>query len=187
MSERRAEESGMQRDAEHRYELFDLLANRMRTRPRLSTAPLGDVPLDTLAAHMSDPRIARHMPLLSQPWTSAEATAFVRIKENRWHRDGLGHCALMRDGDYIGWGGFEKEGADWDFGLVLVPEAFGLGDRITAAFLAAARRDQRIEHVTFLLPPSRRNLGALARLGAEFLGEVEQAGAVFRKYRLDTT
>jgi hypothetical protein len=46
--------------------------------------------------------------------------------------------------------------------------------------------DRRIPFVTFLLPPSRRNLGALARLGAEFIDEVEHEGARFLKYRLGT-
>ena len=46
--------------------------------------------------------------------------------------------------------------------------------------------DARIPYVTFLLPPSRRNLGALTRLGARFVGEVTYDGARFRKYRLET-
>jgi len=75
---------------------------------------------------------------------------------------------------------------DWDFGLVLRADAFGLGVAITRAALASARADPRIPFVTFLLPPSRRNLGALARLGSRFVGVVYHAGAAFRKYRLDT-
>jgi hypothetical protein len=53
--------------------------------------------------------------------------------------------------------------------------------------LAIARSDPRIPCITFLLPPSRRNVGALGRMGAELVGEVEYDGAVFRKYRLDTS
>lgn len=154
---------------------------------RLSCVRLTEVPLDRLVSHMSDPRVARHMPLLTQPWTRTDAAAFVRAKEDCWRRDDLGHCAILQGGDYIGWGGFQKQGEDWDFGLVLVPEAFGLGDRITRAFVAAARENPRIPHVTFLLPPSRRNLGGLRRLGAVALGEVVHAGAVFRKFRVDTS
>jgi len=40
--------------------------------------------------------------------------------------------------------------------------------------------------VTFLLPPSRRNLGALGRLGAAFVGELDYDGFTFLKYRLET-
>lgn len=41
------------------------------------------------------------------------------------------------------------------------------------------RADARIPYVTFLLPPSRKNLGALARIGAQLVGEVEYDGASF--------
>lgn len=73
-----------------------------------------------------------------------------------------------------------------DFGLVLKPEHFGLGGRISRQAIAFAVADERIPFVTFLLPPSRKNLGALARLGATFVEEVVYQGARFRKYRLET-
>jgi len=141
---------------------------------------------EEIAAHMSDPRVAVHMPLLTDAWTADTAAAFVAAKEDRWRRGGLGHWAFLADGRYAGWGGFQREGKEWDFGLVLKPEAFGLGTRITRMAIDFARADERIPYITFLLPPSRHHLGALLRLGAHFVAEVEHGGAVFRKYRLDT-
>ena len=154
--------------------------------PSISFARLSEVPPAQLAAHMSDPRMAEHMPLLTEPWDLATAEQFVQTKEAFWTRDGLGHWAILADGRYIGWGGFQKEGGDWDFGLVLCAEAFGLGIAVTRKALAFARADPRIASVTFLLPPSRRNLGALKRLGAHSEGDVKHAGAKFLKYRLQT-
>ena len=147
---------------------------------------LTEVPLRDLAAHMSDPRVAQHMPLLTGPWNEDDARLFVDAKEVTWARDGLGHWAFLHNGRYVGWGGFQKEGDEWDFGLVLTPDAFGLGHRIAKQALAFAARDARIPYVTFLLPPSRRNLGALARLGARYIGDIAYDGATFRKYRLET-
>lgn len=147
---------------------------------------LKEVPLAAIAAHMSDPRVAAHMPLLSPPWTEDDAATFVAAKEATWSRDGLGHWAFLRDGNYVGWGGFQKEADEWDFGLVLKPDAFGLGLGIAKQALAFARHDERIPYVTFLLPPSRRNLAALGRLGARYVGDIGYDGAVFRKYRLET-
>ena len=147
---------------------------------------LDRIPLDTLAAHMSDPRMAEHMPLLSAPWDLDAARAFVAAKEDRWRRDGLGHWAILADGHYVGWGGFQLESGEWDYGLVLVPDAFGLGVPITRKALAFARADRRIQAVTFLLPPSRRHLAALRRLGADDIGEIRYEGAIFRKFRLQT-
>lgn len=160
----------------------------MTTRParRISFTRLTAIPEDEIDAHMSDPRVARHMPLLTFAWDRAATRALVATKEACWRRDGLGHWAILCDGRYAGWGGFQKEGAEWDFGLVLRPDAFGLGAAIAREALAFARADGRIPHVTFLLPPSRRNLGALARLGARFVGEVDHAGERFRKFRLET-
>jgi RimJ/RimL family protein N-acetyltransferase len=154
--------------------------------PGIIFARLTEVEPEVLAAHMSDPRMAAHMPLLTGPWTEEDAVRFVGDKERRWRRDGLGHWAILAGDHYVGWGGFQNESGEWDYGLVLTPGSFGLGLRITRLALDFARADPRIPRVSFLLPPSRRHLGALARLGARFAGEVELGGAVFRKYRLET-
>ncbi len=154
--------------------------------PALRFARLPEVPLGELVAHMSDPRLREHMPLLTGSWGETEARAFVAAKESCWARDGLGHWAFLADGRYVGWGGFQKEGEEWDFGLVLQPQDFGLGQRITRAALEFARSDPRIPFVTFLLPPSRRNLGALHRMGARAVGHQDHSGAAFLKFRLDT-
>lgn len=154
--------------------------------PRITFAPLRDIPPEEIIAHMSDPRVGRHMPLLTFEWNSETLSAFLSRKEAYWRRDGLGHWAILSDGAYAGWGGFQKEGDAWDFGLVLRPECFGLGVPITRKALMFAKADDRIPFVTFLLPASRKNLSALVRLGASFVGEVEHDGARFLKYRLDT-
>lgn len=152
----------------------------------MSFVRLTTIPLEVLVAHMSDPRMAEHMPLLTCAWDMEAAARFVAAKEACWHRDGLGHWAILRDGRYVGWGGFQKEGEEWDFGLVLRPEAFGLGLRIVRKAIAFARADGRMPCITLLLPPSRKKRGALSRLGATFMGEVEHVGARFLKYRLET-
>ncbi|MEM8572195.1 MAG: GNAT family N-acetyltransferase [Pseudomonadota bacterium] len=152
----------------------------------ISFSRLSAIPLDEIAAHMSDPGLAAHMPLLEGVWDGRRAADFVAMKEARWAEDGLGHWAILADGVYVGWGGFQLEDTDWDFGLVLKPSAFGLGMRITRHALAFARADARISSVTFLLPPTRTKLGALARMGARFEGEVALEGALFCKYRLAT-
>ena len=139
-----------------------------------------------IIAHMSDPRVAEHMPLLTGEWDSVTVARFVATKEASWDRDGLGHWAILDNGEYVGWGGFQKEGDEWDYGLVLKPDAFGLGTRISRKAIEFAIADERIPFVTFLLPPSRNNLGALERLGARFVAEVEYDGARFLKYRLET-
>lgn len=135
---------------------------------------------------MSDPVVAKHMPLLTFKWDCDTVSEFVRSKEECWLRDGLGHWAFLCNDAYVGWGGFQKEGDEWDYGLVLKPESFGLGLHITRKAIEFAMTDDRIPFITFLLPPSRKNLSGLERHGARFVEETECQGAQFLKYRLDT-
>lgn len=153
--------------------------------PEITFVRLSAVSSDDISAHMSDPRTVAHMPLATGAWDRRASDAFVEAKEAYWCRDGLGHWAILCDGAYVGWGGFQKEGDEWDFGLVLKPDRFGLGLAIFRKAMAFAKGDGRIPFVTFLLPPSRKKLGAIARLGARFVGEVEYQGETFRKFRLD--
>lgn len=85
----------------------------MQTGHPISFARLTSVPMDEIVAHMSDPRVAEHMPLLTSAWDRQAAVDFVAAKEACWKRDGLGHWAILRDGVYVGWGGFQKEGDEW--------------------------------------------------------------------------
>jgi RimJ/RimL family protein N-acetyltransferase len=147
---------------------------------------LSEVSLQDIVLHMNDPRVAEHMPLLTFEWTPKEAQKFVTTKEKTWQQDGLGHWAILSNEAYVGWGGFQKEGEDWDFGLVLKPDNFGLGMRVSRAAIEFAKADPRIESITFLLPLSRKKLGALSRGGAQFVGNIEYGGEVFKKYRLET-
>ncbi len=153
---------------------------------RIDFVRLPEISPGEIMAHMSDIRVAKHMPLMAFEWDQQAVTRFVAAKEACWQTDGLGHWAILCNGAYVGWGGFQKEGAEWDYGLVLKPEHFGLGARITRKAIAFAKADVRISFVTFLLAPSRKNLGALARHGARFVGEIEHTGSRFLKFRLDT-
>ncbi|SDU05565.1 GNAT family N-acetyltransferase [Stappia sp. ES.058] len=154
--------------------------------PEIAFARLTEIPADEITAHMNHPRVIEHMPLVTNDWDRQRCAAFIAAKEAGWKRDGLGHWAILCDGAYAGWGGFQKEGDEWDFGLVLTPERFGLGVAISRNALAFARADRRIPYVTFLLPPSRRHLRGLARLGAVYLGEVDYEGRRFLKFRMET-
>ncbi|MGH1447385.1 MAG: GNAT family N-acetyltransferase [Cognatishimia sp.] len=158
----------------------------MRYPSKIRFVRLSDVPLTDIISHMNDPRVAEHMPLLKFEWTLEEVKKFVTAKESTWQRDGLGHWAILSDEVYVGWGGFQREGEDWDFGLVLKPDNFGLGMRISRKAIEFAKSDPRIETITFLLPLSRKNLGALARGGAKYVENIEYDGETFKKYRLET-
>lgn len=154
--------------------------------PVIAFARLSEMDIAEVLAHMSDPRLAEHMPLMPSAWDEASIAEFIATKEARWESDGLGHWAILSDGAYVGWGGFEKEGDEWDFGLVLRPDAFGLGLKIVRKAIQYAITDERIPYVTALLPPSRKHLGALRRFGARQVDEIDYDGKRFLKFRLET-
>lgn len=157
-----------------------------RLNANITFARLPEVEPSEILDHMSDPRVAEHMPLLTFKWDETAVSEFVAKKEECWHRDGLGHWAILSNNRYVGWGGFQKENGEWDFGLVLRPDSFGLGVRISRKAIKFAMADERIPYVTFLLAPTRKNLGAFARYGARRIGETEFAGKTFLKYRIET-
>ena len=150
-------------------------------------ARLPEISPDVIAEHMSDPRLATHLPLWTGPWDVDTARGFVSAKEAYWLRDGLGHWAFLADGVYVGWGGFQREGDEWDFGLVLRPDSFWLGPKITLQVIEIARADERVPYMTIMLPPSRRHLSALKRIGAKQVGEAVLDGERFLKFRLATS
>ncbi len=164
----------------------DRVPDRAGTGDLIAFARLPAIPLAEILAHMADPRVTVHMPLAAGAWDPERCAALVAAKEACWQRDGLGHWAILHHGTYAGWGGFQKEGDDWDFGLVLRPACFGLGPAVMRRALAFARGDSRIPHVTLLLPLSRGTPPPLRRLGARCLGTVDYGGHRFRQYRLET-
>ena len=157
-----------------------------KLKPEITFARLPEIDPNEIVTHMSDPRVAEHMPLLTFEWDEAAVDKFINTNEDCWRRDGLGHWAILSNNRYVGWGGFQMEGDEWDYGLVLKSDSFGLGMCISRKAIEFAVADERIPFVTFLLPPSRNNLGALERLGARLVDEIEHDGAMFLKYRLET-
>ena len=65
---------------------------------------LPEIAPDEIIAHMSDPRLAEHMPLLTPKWDRVAVTRFVAAKEERWSRDGLGHWAILCKGSALAGG-----------------------------------------------------------------------------------
>ncbi len=155
-------------------------------KPEITFVRLPEIDPGEILAHMSDPRMAEHLPLMNFEWTVGAVSWFVGMKEDCWQRDGLGHWAILSDGEYVGWGGFQKEGDEWDYGLVLRPDAFGLGARISRKAISLAKTDERIPFVTFLLPLSRTKLRALEKMGARRIGVIDHDGTSFIKFRLET-
>ena len=150
---------------------------------KIDVGRLEQVDPSLLLAHFRDPRIGRHLPLLTDDWDLERIAGFVAAKAAYWDRDGLGHWAFWIDDAYAGWGGFQKEGDDWDFGLVLVPDHYSRGREIADFAFRWLVRETDIREVTFLLPETR-SPRALTRLGARATGDVVHDGTRFTRWAL---
>jgi hypothetical protein len=141
------------------------------------------VPADWLTL-LNDKDVHRHMPLAGDDsWTEPMAAEWAAGKDAQWVANGYGPWALRLGGVFAGWGGFQKEGDEADFGLVLLPAFWGRGVRIFHDLMVRGR-ELPLDPVSILLPPSRVRLKGLARLGFEPAGEVYYDGHRFLKFRL---
>ena len=145
---------------------------------------LPDVEPASIIALMNDPAVRRHLPLAKGVFTAEDCARFVATKERMWSEHGYGPWALVREGEFIGWGGLQPEGEDADLGLILRPTDWGEGRSLYRRFLEFAFEDLGLESVIALLPETRTRGGGLTRLGFVPEGESEIGGIRFARFRL---
>ena len=115
----------------------------------ITFARLSEIEPTEIIAHMSDPRVAEHMPLLTFEWGAAAVAKFVAQKEECWVCDGLGHWAILSNDRYVGWGAFRKKAMS---GLRTGFTTGRLWSRVShfEKTIEFAIADQRIPYVTLL-------------------------------------
>ncbi len=149
----------------------------------VSFVRLTEVPLAAVVELLNEPRNARHMPLAGT-FDEQSAAEWVRAKDGQWTRNGFGPWAVLVNGDFAGWGGFQQEESGADFGLVLLPSYWGHGAAITRAALDRGFTELGLTEVVIALPFSRTPDRVVARFGFVADGEVAYGQARFRQYRL---
>lgn len=145
---------------------------------------LSDIPAADWLALLNNTDVHRHMPLGGQSWTADDAMAWAAGKDAQWELNGYGPWAIRVDGAFAGWGGFQKEDQDADFALVLLPSFWGHGRKLHETMLARGFSELALESITILLPPSRKWLRPVERLGYRPEGEIAYEGHRFLKFRL---
>jgi [ribosomal protein S5]-alanine N-acetyltransferase len=135
-------------------------------------------------ALLNHPLVRRHMPLAKGDFDEAAYAAFIADKEALFAEHGYGPWAIVVDGKFVGWGGLQFEEGDADLALVLHPDYWGLGKKIYQEIIKMAFGKMGLESITILLPPSRKGMKGLTKLGFEADGEVIIKGERFLRYRL---
>jgi [ribosomal protein S5]-alanine N-acetyltransferase len=75
---------------------------------RIDFVRLTEVPQAAVAALLNEPRNARHLPLASS-MTDTEVAEWIEGKDAQWNSHGYGPWAVLIDGEFAGWGGFQRE------------------------------------------------------------------------------
>ena len=156
------------------------MAKRDRT---ITFHSFAEVSLSEWKVLLNDSIVNRHMPLASTLYTEASIAEWVVGKDRQWNENGYGPWAILIDGKFAGWGGFQKEDYGSDLALVLKPEFFGFGKQVFDA-LVASRHSLGIDAIYILLPNSRRKLAAIRQLGFTHDGSIEYDGHNFQRYKL---
>jgi len=152
-------------------------------RARIEFVRLTEVPLSVVVKLLNEPRNARHMPL-SGEFSEESAAVWVQGKDEQWGAHGYGPWAVVMNGEFAGWCGFQHEENGADFALVLSPERWGNGAEITRAALDRGFNELGLDDVVIALPYTRNPTRVVARFGFVPDGEVSYGGTSFQQYRL---
>lgn len=145
---------------------------------------LGEIANSDIIELMNNPRVREHMPLANDIFSEIGCDHFIEAKEQLWREHGYGPWAFIIDGQFGGWGGLQPENGEADLALVLHPDCWGIGKKVFREIMDRAFGEMGFEAVTALLPPSRKRIRALAKLGFEEDGELLIGKERFIRYRL---
>jgi ribosomal-protein-alanine N-acetyltransferase len=152
----------------------------------LAFLPMREIdPAEYIRLH-AHPLVRRHMPLSQDDFDLDACREWIKGKESMWEEHGIGPWAIMIEGKFAGWGGLQPEGGEADLGLVLHPDYWGAGKAILDTIIRWAFNDKGINSLTILLPPTRKHMKGILRLGFTPDGETLVDGEMFIRYRLHT-
>lgn len=131
------------------------------------------------------PEVIKHMPLANpDQFDTTYCQTWVLEKERQWDIYGYGPWAFLLDGEFIGWGGLQREDDEIDLALVLHPKFWGLGKKLFMIIKNKAFYELGLDSFTILLPISRKSPKAILVLGFKLENQVFLEGEKFNKYRI---
>ena len=134
---------------------------------------------------MNNLLVRRQMPLLKGVFGDKDCDEFIAAKERLWIDNGYGPWAFVVNGQFVGWGGLQPEHGEADLGMVLHPKYWGIGKTLYGEIIDRAFGEMGFETITVLLPPTRKRMKGLLRLGFKREGELMIGEERFIRYRLD--
>ena len=151
---------------------------------KIELSNLRNVEKSELIELMNNPRLKKHMPLLSNAFSKRDYDAFIVSKDLIWQQCGYGPWAILLDGQFAGWGGLQPENGEPDLALVLHPHFWGRGKAIYRLLIDRAFGESKLPSVTVHLPKSRTRLKGLIKLGFIHVGDFNINEETFMRFRL---
>lgn len=151
---------------------------------KLEFKRLTEVGLAEIISLNNNAEVLRQMPLGSANFDDVTAKEWVKQKDAQWEQYGYGPWAFVIDQQFAGWGGLQYEEGDADLALVLHPSFWGSGRAIYQEIVKRAFTTMGFDSITLLLPPSRKRIKGIFRLGFQVDGEVDLDGVRFLRFRL---
>lgn len=148
---------------------------------------LTEVGLAEIIALNNNPEVLRQMPLGRADFDEVKAKDWVENKDAQWAKYGYGPWAFFVDQEFAGWGGLQHEAGEADLALVLHPKYWGSGKTIYQEIINRAFTSMGLNSITILLPPSRKRIRGIFRLGFKADGEFHVDGVQFLRFRLYAT
>lgn len=145
---------------------------------------LDEVDPSDLLRVLSNPRIAKHLPLFDPNIDLEWVEKWVKNKMALWNIPELGPYAILKDGDVVGWGGYQPDSDFAELAIVLAPSSWGIGRAVVEEINNRWKKFGDDRKLVFYLPHTR-NLDLIsARLGATRVGETEVLGVKFEIFEL---
>lgn len=151
---------------------------------KIEFVSLNKIESDKLIDLMNNSVVQKHLPLMTEKFTTKNCHAFLDTKQQLWDKHGYGPYAFMINNEFAGWGGLQDEDGDADFALILDPKFWGYGLKIFRKIKEQAFNELNLSSITALLPPNRPNTKAIIRLGFKPDGQRKIDGQSFLRFRL---
>ena len=133
---------------------------------------------------MNNPKVVKHMPLASSKFDDKAYKKFIEEKETIWKKYGFGPFGFIIDKNFIGWGGLQPEQNDIEIAMVLNPNYWGYGRKIYERIINSAFHELKLKSIIILLPPSRKHIKGILKLGFKREALLKIDDVLFYRYRL---
>jgi len=145
---------------------------------------LDEVNPNELLNVLSNPRIAKHLPLFDPNIDLAWIENWVKNKLSQWSIPELGPYAILQNNQVVGWGGYQPDEEVAELAIVLIPSAWGIGEEVAKEIEYRWEKFGDGRKRVFYLPHTRNLELISSRLGAKRVGSTEVSGIKFEIFEL---